>query len=211
MWSNRAVAGSIDRPATVRERRPATGSCGGRRKASGRDVRHAGGSGWPARRTPDRQYAYESAPLGEGRKRGALVQAIGINRGGRNSKLHALSSGEGRPLRLPLTGGDVADCRAADVLIGDLAPRTIVLADKAYDSNAISDPIDRQSAAPNIPSKANRRLKSCRSPTPYRGKDYRRIATRCDRLATNFPRAICLVAAVTRWLCTPILSWIASV
>jgi hypothetical protein len=35
-----------------------------------------------------------------------------------------------------------------------VAPRTIVLADKAYDSNAIRDPIERQGAVPNIPSKA---------------------------------------------------------
>lgn len=97
--------------------------------------------------------AHRSAGGGKG---GALVQAIGISRGGRNGKLHALSSGEGRPLRLPLTG-DVAACRAADVLLDDFAPRIIVLADKAYDSNAISDPIDRQSAPPNTPSKANGR------------------------------------------------------
>jgi hypothetical protein len=31
-------------------------------------------------------------------------------------------------------------------------------------------------------------------------KDYRRIATRYDKLATNFLGAICLAAAVTWWL-----------
>jgi len=31
-------------------------------------------------------------------------------------------------------------------------------------------------------------------------KDWRRIATRYDKLATNFMAAICLAAAVTRWL-----------
>jgi transposase len=187
-----------------------------------RDVRHAGGSGWTARRSPDRQHTYEGAPLGRRRKRGALVQAIGITRGGRNSKLHALTDGEGRPLRFLLTGGNVADCRAADVLLDDLAssdpdrlddlaPRTIVLADKAYDSNAIRDLIERQGAVPNIPSKANRSWKSCFSRSLYKGrnavermfcrlKDYRRIATRYDKLATNFLGAIYLVAAVTWWL-----------
>ena len=173
-----------------------------------RDVRHAGGSGWTACRSPDRQHTYEGAPLG-GRR--ALVQAIGISRGGRNSKLHALTDGEGRPLRFLLTGGNVADCRAADVLLDDLAPRTIVLADKAYDTNAIRDLIERQGAVPNIPCKANRRWKSCFSRTLYKGrnavermfcrlKDYRRIATRYDKLATNFLGAIYLVAAVTWWL-----------
>ncbi|MET4665516.1 transposase [Sphingomonas sp. PvP056] len=176
-----------------------------------RDIRHAGGSGWTACRGPDRQHTYEGAPLGGRRKRGALVQAIGISRGGRNSKLHALTDGEGRPLRFLLTGGNVADCRAADVLLDDLAPRTIVLADKAYDSNATRDLIERQGAVPNIPSKANRRWKSCFSRSLYKGrnavermfcrlKDYRRIATRYDKLATNFLGAIYLVAAVTWWL-----------
>jgi len=176
-----------------------------------RDVRHAGGSGWTACRSPDRQHAYEGAPLGGRRKRGALVQAIGISRGGRNTKLHALTDCEGRPLRFLLTGGNVADCRAADVLLDDLPPRTIVLADKAYDSNAIRDLIERQGAVPNIPSKANRRWKSCFSRSLYKGrnavermfcrlKDYRRIATRYDKLATNFLGAIYLVAAVTCWL-----------
>jgi transposase len=101
--------------------------------------------------------AHRSAGGGKG---GALAQAIGISRGGRNSKLHALTDGQGRPLRFLLTGGNVADCRAADVLLDDLAPRTIVLADKAYDSNAIRDLIERQGAVPNIPSKANRRWKA---------------------------------------------------
>lgn len=35
-------------------------------------------------------------------------------------------------------------------LLDDLAPRTIVLADKAYDSNAIRDLIERQGAVPNV-------------------------------------------------------------
>lgn len=92
--------------------------------------------------------------------KGACLQAIGISRRGRNSKLHALTDGEGRPLRFILTGGNVADCRAADVLLDDIAPRTIVPADKAYDSNAIRDLIERQGTVPNILSKANRHWKA---------------------------------------------------
>jgi transposase len=108
---------------------------------------------------------------------------------------------------LLLTGGKVADCRAANVLLDDLVRRTIVLADKAYDSNAIRDLIERQGAVPNIPSKANRRWKSCFSRSVNKGrnavervfcrlKDYRRIATRDEKFATNFLGAIYLVAAV---------------
>ncbi|WP_086011743.1 IS5 family transposase [Sphingomonas sp. PAMC 26621] len=149
--------------------------------------------------------AHRSAGGGKG---GRFVQAIGISRGVRNSKLHALIDGEGRPLRFLLTGGNVADCQAAETLLDDLAPRTVVLADKPYDTNAIRDLIERQGAVPNIPSKANRSWKSCFSRSLYKGrnavermfcrlKDYRRIATRYDKPATNFLSAIYLVAAIT--------------
>lgn len=188
------------RPATGQGRHSTTGSCVGPPKACGRNCssrRRTSG------RSPDRQHAYEGAPLGRWRKRGASHQAIGISRGGRNSKLHALTDGEGRPLRFLLTGGNVADCRAADALLDNLEPRTIVLADKAYDSNAIRDLIERQGAVPNIPSKANRRWKKGRNAVERmfcRLKDYRRIATRYDKLAANFLSAIYLAAAVTWWL-----------
>jgi transposase len=57
----------------------------------------------------------------------------------------------------------------------------------------------------------NRLWKCCFSPVLYRArnaiermfcrlKDFRRIATRYDRLATNFLAAICLAATVSYWL-----------
>ena len=39
----------------------------------------------------DRQHPHQGAPLGSGRKRGAFGQAIGRSRGGRTTKLHALT------------------------------------------------------------------------------------------------------------------------
>ena len=64
-----------------------------------------------------------------------------------------------------------------------------------------------QGAVPNIPSKRNRRWKACFSRVLYRDrnaiermfcrlKDYRRISTRYDKLATNFLAAIHLAAVV---------------
>lgn len=143
--------------------------------------------------------------------KGALHQAIGVSRGGRNSKLHALTDGQGRPLRFFLAGANVADCRAAELLLTSLTPGTLVLADKAYDSNAVRLLIESQGAVPNTPSKANRSWKSCYSKALYKGrnaiermlgrlKDFRRIATRYDKLATNLIAAICLAAALIWWL-----------
>ena len=64
---------------------------------------------------------------------------------------------------------------------------------------------------PNIPPKSNRLWKSCFSPFLYRDrnaiermfcrlKDFRRIATRYDRLAINYLAAVCLAATVCYWL-----------
>jgi len=84
-------------------------------------------------------------------------------------------------------------------------------ADKAYDTDAIRRQIEASGAAPNIPSKINRRWKACFSPALYRSrnaiermfcrlKDFRRIATRYDRLATNFLAAVCIAATVSYWI-----------
>ncbi len=87
----------------------------------------------------------------------------------------------------------------------------MVIADRAYDTNAVRQQIEAQGAAPNIPSRRHRRWKACFSPVLYRGrnavermfcrlKDWRRIATRYDKLAVNFLAAIHIAAALSYWL-----------
>ena len=87
----------------------------------------------------------------------------------------------------------------------------ILHADKGYDTNAVRRKVEARGAMPNIPPKANRRWKSCFSPVLYRDrnaiermfgrlKDFRRIATRYDRMAANFLAATCLAAAVSYWI-----------
>jgi transposase len=110
-----------------------------------------------------------------------------------------------------LTGGQVADCVAADVLLDRMCAAEILHGDKGYDTNAVRDKIESKGVAPNIPPKANRRWKNCFSPYLYRNrnaiermfgrlKDFRRIATRYDRLAQNFLAAVCLAATLSYWL-----------
>jgi hypothetical protein len=48
---------------------------------------------------------------------GAYFQAIGQSRGGRTSKLHALSDGLGWPLALLLTAGSIDDISIARALL----------------------------------------------------------------------------------------------
>jgi len=64
-----------------------------------------------------------------------------------------------------LTGGQVADCTAADTLLDQMPPAVILNGDKGYDSDAVRRKIQSKGAAPNIPPKANRRWKNCFSPT----------------------------------------------
>lgn len=110
-----------------------------------------------------------------------------------------------------LTGGQAADCRAAEDLLRLMPNCRIVQADKAYDTNAVRRTVEAHGALPNIPPKSSRRWKSCFSPFLYRDrnaiermfgriKDFRRIATRYDRLASNFLAAVCLAATVSYWL-----------
>jgi transposase len=106
----------------------------------------------------------------------------------------------------------VADCEAANELLEHLPSTPRVLhGDKGYDTNPVRHRLEANGTWPNIPPKANRVWKSCFSPVLYRArnaiermfcrlKDFRRIATRYDRLATNFLAAVCLAATVSYWL-----------
>ncbi len=78
-------------------------------------------------------------------------------------------------------------------------------------ANAIREQIRGRGTFANIPPKANRKWKNCFSPFLYRDrnaiermfcriKDFRRIATRYDRLARNFLAAVCIAATVSYWL-----------
>jgi transposase len=154
----------------------------------------------------------QGAPLGVRRQRGEQSQAIGRSRGGRSTKIHALTDRQCRPIAFLLTGGQVADCEAAKILMGHLPHSARVLhGDKGYDTNPVRQRVEAHGILPNIPPKANRVWKSCFSPMLYRArnaiermfcrlKDFRRIATRYDRLATNFLAAVCFAATVSYWL-----------
>ena len=137
-----------------------------------------------------------------GRKKGELNQAIGRSRGGRTTKIHALTDGMCRSSAFLLTGGTFSDCKAGEVLINRMPATSLLNADKGYDSDAIRRQVRQRGAFANIPPKANRTWKNCFSPHLYRDrnaiermfcrlKDFRRIATRYDRLATNFLAAVC--------------------
>src|SRR5262249_60608333 len=92
-------------------------------------------------RVPDaRCHPRQSPPAGRHRKgwcqKGGPDEALGRSRGGLTTKIHLLADALGRPLRFLLTGGQVHDSCAAETML-DGVKGGAVLADKAYDSNAI--------------------------------------------------------------------------
>jgi transposase len=134
-----------------------------------------------------------------------------VSRGGRNTKVHAVCDGYGRALTFLLTGGNAADAPQAITLLRAVPEGAIVQADKDYDADAIRRFIESRRAVPNIPFKTNRRWKGCFSPFLYRGrnaiermfcrlKDFRRVATRYDKLAANFLATVHIAALIAYWL-----------
>lgn len=95
-------------------------------------------------------------------------------------------------------------------MIANLPEGAMLLADKGYDANALRQCVFDKNAWANIPPKANRKDPICFSKYLYKArnlverffnkiKNYRRIATRYDKLAENFLAALKL-AAVRIWL-----------
>ena len=128
-----------------------------------------------------------------------------------NSKLHAVCDGQGRPVVMMLSEGQMNDQKGAGLLAPLLPPARELIADRGYDSNPFRTALAERGITACIPSKKNRKL-----PIPYdaalyrrrhhienmfgRLKDWRRIATRYDRCATTFFGAITLAAIVIFWI-----------
>jgi transposase len=117
-----------------------------------------------------------------------------------------LADALGRPLRFIVTAGQVGDITQAPALLqgqtGDA-----VLADKAYDSNALRETIADMGAAVVIPSNHSRKIVTPHDKCVYkqrnriercfnRMKHFRRFATRYDRRTIHFQGVVYLVAAM---------------
>ena len=129
--------------------------------------------------------------------RGEHKQAVGRSRGGRNTKIHALADAKGRLIAILLTGGEAHDCPVAKRLIRRVKSPKRMLGDKAYDSAELHEELDERGTKPVIPNRGNRKQPFSFSKRLYklrwriesafnRLKDFRRIATRYDRLARNY-------------------------
>jgi len=173
------------------------------------DIRNTGGS-VTAVYAVDRLLDHPGSPARRGWKKGGPDHAIGRSRGGLSTKIHAVVDQDGLPVRLLISPGQASDMQAVPQLLAGLPiPRTVV-GDRGYDSNAVLDLIARSGAKPNIPSCARRILRRSVDPAIYsqrnlierffcKLKQFRRIATRFDKLARNFLAAV-LIASTRLWL-----------
>jgi hypothetical protein len=84
---------------------------------------------------------------------------------GLSSPRHSMSA---LTRRLGLTAGELHDNWLCSVLLTGLRPRTILLADRAYDADWIRALAIYQGAWANIPQKCNRKDPICFSPFLYR-------------------------------------------
>ncbi len=138
-------------------------------------------------------------------------QDIGVSRGGKNTKIHALVDGLGNPIRLIFTGGEVHDSQQGLPLLDgyDIAGSAI-LGDKAFGTVEILAYIWSHGGEVVIPPKSNakdpwdvdyshykeRHLVECFF---NKLKHFRRVATRYDKLSSVF-QAFTFLACIMIWL-----------
>ena len=131
---------------------------------------------------------------------------MGRSRGGLTTKIHALVDAEGLPIALKLTEGQAHDGRSAVDMLEALTDGQILLADRAYDSDALRQSLAERGAWANIKPIPNRKNIPAFSSFLYRYrnlverffnklKHFRAIAPRYDKRAENDLAGVKLASA----------------
>ena len=125
-------------------------------------------------------------------------ECIGVSRGGRSTKIHAVVDALGNPIEVMLTAGNVHDVTVAEKLLGRIRLKgSTVLADKAYGKWALREFIANHDADFCIPPKDNEadpwfvdwwlyKERHLVETFFLKLKEFRRVATRYDKLAARF-------------------------
>ncbi|WP_346909186.1 IS5 family transposase [uncultured Roseibium sp.] len=153
--------------------------------------------------------AHAQAAGGARKKGGSEAQALGRSRGGFGTKIHAVVDALGLPVRFDIGPGQQNDMAPACRLMSGLHAQQ-VLADRAYDADSLHDLILEQGGEPVIPPRRHRKHQHHYDQIAYKNrwgiegyfaklKQWRRIATRYDKLAANFIGFIKL-ASIMLWL-----------
>jgi transposase len=109
-----------------------------------------------------------------------------------------------------LSPGQRGDIKSAQGLLEPLPPAAALLGDTAYDGNALRGFLTERGTTPVIKPNPTRKLEVPFDPKLYKArntierafahiKDWRRVATRYDKLARNYQATVALAAIVLWW------------
>ncbi len=148
--------------------------------------------------------------MGQTAPKGGRSGCTGRSRGGLTTRIHALVDAIGRPILLKLTEGQAHDGRSAHDMFGSVTAGTMLLADRAYDSDALREAFAARGACANIRPMPNRVNVPTFDRTTYRNrnqverffsklKHFRAVATRYDKRDDNYLASVQL-ASLRIWL-----------
>jgi transposase len=131
---------------------------------------------------------------------------MGRSRGGLTTKIHALVDANGLPIRLKLSEGQAHDGRSAADLLDRIGDSQILLADRAYDSDALRQTLTARGAWANVKPMPNRINIPAFSGFLYRYrnrverffnklKHFRAVAPRYEKHDANYLALVKLAAA----------------
>ena len=135
---------------------------------------------------------------------------MGRSRGGLTTKIHALVDANGNAIAIKLTEGQAHDGRSATDMLGGLGAGQTLLADRAYDSDALRETLADRGAWANVKPMRRRVNIPAFSPFLYRYrnlverffskiKHFRAVATRFEKHDLNY-LAIVKLAAARIWM-----------
>jgi transposase len=131
---------------------------------------------------------------------------MGCSRGGRTTKIHAVVDANGNPITLKLTDGQAHDGRSAADMLDSVGPGQTLLADRAYDSDALRLTLADPGAWADVRPMPGRINVPIFSPYLYRLrnlverffsklKHFRAVATRFEKHDANYLALVKLAAA----------------
>jgi transposase len=131
---------------------------------------------------------------------------MGRSRGGLTTKIHAVVDANGLPVTLKLTEGQAHDGRSAADMLDSVAAGQTLIADRAYDSDALRHTLANRGAWANVKPTSRRVNIPPFSPYLYRFrnlverffnklKHFRAVATRFEKHDANYLALVKLAAA----------------
>jgi transposase len=122
-----------------------------------------------------------------------------------NTKLHAVTDAQGRPIRFFMSAGQVSDYTGARAMMSSLPMAEWLIADRGYDADWFREALRDKGIRACIPGRTSRDKPVRYDKRRYkrrnrieimfgRLKDWRRVATRYDRCPKVFLSAVALAA-----------------